>query len=535
MSVPTASSRSFWLPLIVLLAMLIGYSAIDAPIPGVNEPHYLTKARNFYDPAWCAGDLFLESGNAHWVFYVVMGPLTQWWELPVVAAIGRVVALVVVAVGWQMLATTLVGWTWAGVTSASLFLLLQTLGNWSGEWLVGGVESKVFAYGLVLIGWAYLLRRRPVPAAVGLGLATSFHPVVGMWCMLCGLFAVVVNRFLPRLPVDPDAPASPVATETSSASQGWKHLLAAGLLFVVTASPGLVTAASAALIAPPDVAWRADYIQVSYRLSHHLDPLTFNVRDYRYYGLLIVLWGLLRFHSRRSVRMRLWELIALGAVLAALAGIALAWGPRPWKEVPWFELRMKLLKFYPFRVADLTIPMGVSFACVNAFIRPAAGVVGRRRTAILVGVTLAGFCVALLGARANRPPSGLSSEDETAWIDTLDWVRANTPKETLLWAADEKWAVKWYADRPEYVNFKDCPQDPESIVEWNSRLRKLSKWRVAALRDGRCTIEELADLRSDTGITCLICRRFGPIEAAPDYRSGPFRVYLLPESPDVSE
>ncbi|MFG0295345.1 MAG: hypothetical protein ACF8PG_05500 [Maioricimonas sp. JB045] len=79
MSVPTASSRSFWLPLIVLLAMLLGYSAIDAPIPGVNEPHYLTKARNFYDPAWCAGDLFLESGNAHWVFYVVMGPLTQWW------------------------------------------------------------------------------------------------------------------------------------------------------------------------------------------------------------------------------------------------------------------------------------------------------------------------------------------------------------------------------------------------------------------------------------------------------------------------
>ncbi|QDU38429.1 hypothetical protein Mal4_27560 [Maioricimonas rarisocia] len=528
-----ASSRSIWLPLLVLSAMLLAYAAVEAPIPGVNEPHYLTKARHFQDSGWCAGDLFLESGNAHWLFYVVMGPLTQWFDLPVVAAIGRVAALLLVAVGWQMLTTVLVPWRWAGAASASLFLLLQTLGNWSGEWLVGGVESKVFSYGLVLIGWAFLLRRRPIPAAAGLGLATSFHPVVGMWCTLCGLFAVVVNRMLPAAPTDQGEPDQQSEPDPS----GWTHLLLAAVLFLLTASPGLITAANAALIAPPEVAWKADYIQVSYRLSHHLDPLTFDVRDYRYYGLLIVLWGLLRSRGQRTARLRLWELIVIGSVLAALAGIALAWGPRPWKEVPWFELRMKLLKFYPFRVADLCIPVGVSIACVNALVSPAGKAVDRRRLqrALLAGLTVAAYGVALLGARTNRPPSGLPPAEEAAWIETLEWVQEHTSEDTLVWAADEKWAVKWYAERPEYVNYKDCPQDPASIVEWNSRLKELAQWRIAALRDGLCTTDELADLRSSTGVSCLIVRRFGPVEPAPDYRSGPFRVYLIPDVPTAAE
>ncbi|MFG0332790.1 MAG: DUF6798 domain-containing protein [Maioricimonas sp. JB049] len=527
MSDAMASSKPDWLPLSLLAAMLLAYAAIEAPIPGVNEPHYLTKARHFQDPGWCAGDLFLESGNAHWLFYVLMGPPTQWFELPVVAAVGRVAALLIVTVGWQMLTTVLVPWRWSAVTAASLFLLLQTLGNWSGEWLVGGVESKVFSYGLVLMGWAFLLRRRPVPAAVMLGLATSFHPIVGMWCMLCGLFAVMANQLLPAVNAERAEPQQPDERIRPGAAQ----LLLVTVLFLVAAAPGLVTAANAALIAPPGVAWKADYIQVSYRLAHHLDPLTFDVRDYRYYGLLIVLWGLLRHRGQRTSRMRLWELIVVGAVLAALAGIVLAWGPRPWKEVPGFELRMKLLKFYPFRVADLCIPVGVSIACVNALARPVRTVVDRRRVqaALLAGLTVAAYAAALLGARANRPPSGLPPAEEAAWIDTLEWVQEHTSEDTLVWAADEKWAVKWYAERPEYVNYKDCPQDPASIVEWNSRLKELAQWRIAALRDGVCTAEELAELRSATGISCLIVRRFGPVAPIPDYRSGPFRVYLLPE------
>ena len=53
----------------LLFATLIGYSALRVPVPGINEPHYLTKSRHDWQPEWCAGDFFLESPNAHDVFY----------------------------------------------------------------------------------------------------------------------------------------------------------------------------------------------------------------------------------------------------------------------------------------------------------------------------------------------------------------------------------------------------------------------------------------------------------------------------------
>ena len=49
--------------------------------PDVNESHYLPKAKHFWDPTWCAGDLFLGSSFSHWLFYVTTGWLTRFLSL----------------------------------------------------------------------------------------------------------------------------------------------------------------------------------------------------------------------------------------------------------------------------------------------------------------------------------------------------------------------------------------------------------------------------------------------------------------------
>ncbi|MBX3440739.1 MAG: hypothetical protein KF861_24830, partial [Planctomycetaceae bacterium] len=91
--------QSGWVVLAVLLSFVIS-SAIRRPVPSVNEPHYLCKAKNYWQPDWCAGDLFLESSNPHRVFYQTVGVLTQWLTLPQTAWIGRLLALGCVAWGW---------------------------------------------------------------------------------------------------------------------------------------------------------------------------------------------------------------------------------------------------------------------------------------------------------------------------------------------------------------------------------------------------------------------------------------------------
>ena len=45
--------------------------------PEVNEPHYLSKARHYWDAGWCANDFFCNSADAHQVFYWTVGWLSR--------------------------------------------------------------------------------------------------------------------------------------------------------------------------------------------------------------------------------------------------------------------------------------------------------------------------------------------------------------------------------------------------------------------------------------------------------------------------
>ena len=81
--------RRDWLE--IALIFVVFFVAGGAPVPHVNETHYLAKAKHYWDPAWCAGDFFLESADAHTLFYWPFGWLTRWFSLPVVAWIGPLV------------------------------------------------------------------------------------------------------------------------------------------------------------------------------------------------------------------------------------------------------------------------------------------------------------------------------------------------------------------------------------------------------------------------------------------------------------
>ncbi|MGH7137007.1 MAG: DUF6798 domain-containing protein, partial [Pirellulales bacterium] len=75
------------------IALVLAMFALQAgwPAPDVNEPHYLGKARHYWDPGWAAGDFFFESADTHLVFYITCGWITRWLSLPAAAWLGRLV------------------------------------------------------------------------------------------------------------------------------------------------------------------------------------------------------------------------------------------------------------------------------------------------------------------------------------------------------------------------------------------------------------------------------------------------------------
>lgn len=157
------------------LIFLLFFLQAGWPAPDVNEPHYLSKARHYWDPAWCANDFFCASADAHQVFYWTFGWLTQLLPFATVAWLGRILTWALVAWAWRRLSWSLVPAAWYSVLSAALWVMLTDRCQMAGEWVIGGVEAKGFAYALVLLGIEALVRGRWTGAWLLFGAASSSH------------------------------------------------------------------------------------------------------------------------------------------------------------------------------------------------------------------------------------------------------------------------------------------------------------------------------------------------------------------------
>lgn len=504
----------------LLFATFMAYSAWQAPVPGVNEPHYLTKARHYWQPEWCAGDLFLESSNAHLLFYQTVGWLTAVCTLEQAAWCGRILGCLLLAVGWEHFIGGLVATRFGSLWTAWLFLLLQTIGNFSGEWLVGGVEAKVFSYAFLFWGCGRLLRGHALGAAAAFGLAVSMHPVVGGWSVLS---AVVATALTARTRSNPELHS---LLKSLRLPQG---LVPAGV-FGLLCLPGLIPAAQLLLDSNPELVRRANFIQFTYRLSHHLDPQAFSDFAYGYYAVMIVTWLALVVVRTRRPTWLVWpwslnwfQWLVATSLVVAVAGCLLGLGPRP---LPPGDLRLTLLKFYPFRLADILVPLLLSVLVVRLaerFVRPPTGH-PQRSAAVFAGFGIAGVAALLIPGQ-DRNPSGMNRHRRAQWIEVCRWVRDETAADSVIYAVHEDWALRWYCQRPVYVSFKDCPQDAAGIVEWYDRQRYLTEWSRRAFVDGIADPGELQQLHETTGISYLISREFSGLDTTPLYHNETFYVY----------
>jgi hypothetical protein len=315
-----------------------------------------------------------------------------------------------------------------------------------------------------------------------------------------------------------------------------KQVLAAGGLLLLCALPGLLPALQMLGGTSAQTAYQADFIQVYYRLNHHLDPKSFSIAAYVCYTLMFLVWTLLlRALTIDNEAERFLAWFVLGAVLIACGGLIVGLLPRPEKPMQ-YALALKLLKFYPFRLADVFIPLAFAAGLVGVMqktvwierlLHITTRNPGVKRITVPVWLVFGGlFLYAVLMPTPDRNPSRLEAQPLADWQAACRWIDAHTPADAVFHTPHRSWAFKWYAQRAEYVAFKDCPQDAAGIVEWNRRLRFLRKWGEDN-HPGGYSAAELRRLHEDTGITHLIVRRLGPIHLKPIYRNQSYRVYDL--------
>ncbi|MEM9703409.1 MAG: DUF6798 domain-containing protein, partial [Planctomycetota bacterium] len=271
----------------------------------------------------------------------------------------------------------------------------------------------------------------------------------------------------------------------------------------------------------------ANFLQVYLRLPHHLDPMTFRTPAWLGFFHLTFAWAALRRWGRRTAAETPFALIVLGSLIVAYVGVLIGVRTGESYEAAYPYVRAFLLKFYPFRLADVLVPLAASLAFAGLLLRGAT----RPPGAAFVGLATVGLlALALWIPFYDRDPGGLAEEDATAWRSMCEWIDETLPADAVVITPTRNHAFKWHARRAEYVSFKDCPQDAAGILEWNRRLRTFNGWARDGFNDDRTLgydRDELAELGLAAGADYLLTRKLGPIDAEPRHRDGAWRLYEL--------
>jgi hypothetical protein len=104
--------------------------------------------------------------------------------------------------------------------------------------------------------------------------------------------------------------------------------------------------------------------------------------------------------------------------------------------------------------------------------------------------------------RYARPEDRL--RDYLAWRETCRWIHETDviPTDARFLTPRVASTFKWYAGRAEVANWKETPQDPESIVDWWNRLHDLyaaggndpgSRWHESLATQGADRLRELGE------------------------------------------
>lgn len=473
---------------VVLIFILFALFAAG-PTPSVNEAHYLTKAKQYWNPEWCQGDLFLDSSDAHLVFYWCYGWLTIWFSLPVVAWIGRIVTWLLLAVAWQRLSWAVLPNRWISLLSAGLFALLVQYGHMAGEWVLGGVEAKGFAYFFVLVGLKSLVQRKWNWVWIWFGVASSFHVLVGGWAVVAGGLAWLAS-----------------GKDRPSFRSMIPALVAGGCLSLPGLTPGIYLTAGQ----DPETVRIANKIYVQHRLSHHLVFSSFTPLRIASHFILVFVWIVLAIRSRRVLELKQLNLFVLAAVIIGGLGILIN-QLTLLMHTP--EIAFAMLRYYWFRLSDVCVPIGVSLSLlwIVAQMKPRYPVAcqsGLIAIAALVAVDIGSGVVArfrdprsdaaIQATSGSSEPLGEKVKDDESWLRTCQWIREHTEPTARFLTPMRQQTFKWYAQRPELFNLKDVPQDAAALVEWWSLRREVYgsydlRFGLLSYRDLNKVLSEFAD------------------------------------------
>jgi hypothetical protein len=379
--------------------------------------------------------------------------------------------------------------------SVSLWLLYgQSIVG--GEYIVGSLQGKSFAFVFLLFALDGFLKQKDIMPSIFLGLCFSFHPSVGIW----GGLGIGLTFLILRYPI--------------------KKLTKIVFFTALFALPGLI-ALIPYFFEGKSFSWE-DWKYFALTLQgYHLDPSSWVLRDILFvYILLAFNWFCFR-KNKEDLAQRF--LISFQFFLCLFFSLGM---------VVRYTENYELLKFYPFRLFPLLVPLLFFLNLMKVYhhsvIKPG------------VGVVMLGFLALLsfgnpLGAivDSGRMNYMFWTQKEDDLRRSFKWLAESTPNGSIVvsppWRRDS-----WYISRrAQIVSLRYFPID--RLGECRERIEcMVGKIETYPPKDRLRTMESFYNQLKENEIESIIKKYGGDyLVSKGNYKypllfdSGTYKVYSL--------
>ncbi|HIK40995.1 DUF6798 domain-containing protein [Thermoleptolyngbya sp. M55_K2018_002] len=469
-----AATQSLWLPVLLLVGLVSLRCLLAGNMGQVNETNILPFARQQANPDWLPQDWYLNQPPGYRVpFIAIFGRMADAWGFLPTSIMGRLLGYTGLSAGLVFLSRRIGLSVPLLLLSMILFLYVNTglsgasgaQGTVSREWLFGGIEPKIPAYTCILFAIGLLLEGRIGLAGLLLGVATSFHTLVGGWAFLSAMAWLLLWR--------------------RDLLRNWGKTAKMLALYAVGAVFSIRPVLQQLTTTTPEGRFSESFVYVFIRTPHHLNPLSWNGGWWlKPVTLLAIALGsayLLRSIAKQRrqlqtpthrARMGLTAFL-LCSLIPFAAGLLAA---------P-FDTEGKFLQYYPFRFGDIMLPLNACLlgccALEQAFGTGPAGQATQRLRRVSLWI-VAAVCAAqavVFGQQAialQEFPGRAQRIDENG-KELCTWIQQNTPRDAIFVTPPvDLDNFHWLAERATIAKFKLVPPSSVGIPEWIDRLTRLS-------------------------------------------------------------
>jgi hypothetical protein len=244
-------------------------------------------------------------------------------------------------------------------------------------------------------------------------------------------------------------------------------------------------------------------IYCTVRLPHHLWPEVFSSKAYLTHFSLVTITFALLLLTRPGKDMKPIFTTYVCVVAIPMIGLSIGLGGSFFPDIS-----PRLLRLYWFRLSDSITPLFVALSVVASN--------SKRLIRLSTLVCLSALVVSFSTLSDFRVPSAVhgdtidtrnwgrgTSHVYQNWLSLCLWTKASTPSDEVFITPRHQQTFKWYAERAEVVNWKDIPQDVDSIVKWRRRFVSVFPSKLGEDRQ-TMLYSDLKRLRREFGLRFIV-------------------------------